>query len=150
MRGKNLKIENVRGTEQRERMNLAEDLKLCPFCDEGLTTIHKMPIEESTEHLFVTKNAFPYEGTKCHYLIISKEHITDVEDLTPTHWMEVRELFSWVVEKERLDSGALLLRFGSMNKTGSSVGHIHFQVISGAKSDEDDDAESLKVKIGYK
>ena len=64
--------------------------------------------------------------------------------------MQIGELFSWVREFSNTKSGGFFLRFGDMHKTGSSVEHLHFQVISGSKSDTEDDKESIKVKFGYK
>ncbi|PCI89771.1 hypothetical protein COB18_03155 [Candidatus Kaiserbacteria bacterium] len=145
----NLHKNNARSDIQLERMNLAENLKLCPFCSKGLIQIHKAPIEKETEAFFVTKNVFPYEGTRVHLLIIPKEHISTIADIAPKHWIEIGELFQWIVKKENLDAGALFVRFGNMHKTGSSIEHLHFQIISGTKTDEED-SEGLKVKLGYK
>jgi len=141
---------NVRNKEQIRRMNMAEENNLCPFCSEGLIKIHQQPILHEIDGIFITKSAFPYNGTSQHYMIIPKEHITDISKLTSKQWSAVGLLLQWVQDKYKLHSGGLFIRFGDMTKTGSSVAHLHFQVLSGTKSEKDTDRESLKVKLGYK
>ncbi len=145
---KNLK-NNSRTKEQFDRMQKAEDLNICPFCKEGLKKIHKLPIEKETEDFFVTKNAFPYEGTSVHYLIIPKKHIKDTKELKDNMWIQIGKLFNWIRNNINTKSGGFFLRFGDLHWTGSSIEHIHFQIISGTRSDKEK-KESLKVKLGYK
>ena len=131
-------------------MEQIEKFDLCPFCEEGLEIIHGMPLEEVTADFFVTQNAFPYEGTECHYLIVPKEHKMTVMDLTDIHWGQIGQLLKWIIQTTTIEAGGFFLRFGDMHRNGSSIEHIHFQVISGTKSDQDSERESLKVKLGYK
>ncbi len=145
---KNLKS-NSRTKEQFCRMQEAEKLNICPFCKEGLKRIHKLPIEKETRDFFVTKNAFPYEGTSAHYLIIPKKHIRDIEELQSEMWIQIGELFNWIRKYTNAKSGGFFLRFGDLHWTGSSVEHLHFQIISGTKSDKSK-SDSIKVKLGYK
>ncbi len=141
---------NYRSKQQKEKMDKAFKLNICPFCTEGLEKIHGLPIEKETNDFFVTKNAFPYEGTKVHYLIITKKHIDTIEKITPNMWSQIGEMFAWIRSSGEVESGGFFLRFGEMKKTGSSVSHVHFHVISGSKSMQDENCESLKVKFGYK
>ncbi len=145
-----LNHKNVRGEEQARRMTVAEDLSICPFCEVGLIKIHQKSILHEVDGMFITESAFPYKGTSQHYMIIPKAHIKDASKLTPENWTAVGALLKWVKAQKDLHTGGLFLRFGDMSRTGSSVAHLHFQIISGTKSDEDKDKESLKVKLGYK
>jgi len=147
-----LNIYNVRSDEQKERMEKADKEKLCPFCPEGLTKIHKLPIDKEIGGFFATKTAFPYEGTDQHYLIISKEHIVDQNKLTDTDWQDIGRVFKWIMDNSKITGGAMFWRFGDMKKNGSSVAHFHMQVISGnsSENDSEDTRESIKVKLGYK
>ena len=140
---------NSRSAQQLNRMTKAEKLNICPFCPKGLNEIHRLPVEKETFDFFVTKNAFPYEGTSIHYLIVFKKHITKINNLEPDKWVQIGELFDWILENTKTSSGGLFLRFGDMHWTGSSIEHLHFQVISGTKSDKNKN-KSLKVKLGYK
>jgi diadenosine tetraphosphate (Ap4A) HIT family hydrolase len=141
---------NVRGEEQAKRMATAENLSICPFCAEGLIKIHKKPILHEIEGMFITESAFPYKGTSQHYMIIPKAHIKNISELSANNWSAVGALLKWVKDQNNLNTGGLFIRFGDMSRTGSSVAHLHFQIISGTKSDTDEGKESLKVKLGYK
>ena len=141
---------NSRGTEQKRRMNIAEKESICPFCKEGLVKIHQLPVLHEIDDMFITKSAFPYDGTKEHFMIIPKEHITDISKLTPKMWSAVGTLLKWAQDACDLSYGGLFIRFGDMTKTGSSVAHLHFQLLSGTKSEKDMDRKSLKIKLGYK
>ncbi len=146
---KNLKS-NSRTKEQLERMEIVEKLNVCPFCEEGLEKIHKLPIEKETINFFVTKNAFPYEGTSHHYLIIPKKHIREVLEISPKMWAEIGELFNWIVESIPMKFGGVFLRFGDLHRSAASLEHLHFQILSGTKSDKDKDKKSVKATLGYK
>lgn len=146
----NLNHANARSTEQSERMRLAEERALCPFCPEGLIEIHKSPIIKENEFFYLTKNAFPYEGTAYHYLIAPKRHLSDVTALTTEDWSAIGELFAWLQEYEQTKYGALCLRFGSLEHTGATVAHLHFQILGGSKGQHDADAEPLRFKLGFK
>jgi diadenosine tetraphosphate (Ap4A) HIT family hydrolase len=141
---------NARGDEQRRRMNIAADVQMCPFCPDGLIKIHQKPILKEMNGMFITESAFPYEGTNKHYLIIPKEHITNITMVTPENWIAVGGLMQWVEDIHDMHHGGLFVRFGDMSKTGSSVAHIHFQLLSGTKSESEKIKKSLKVKLGYK
>lgn len=148
----NLRIRNSRGKEQTNRMLLAEKLEVCPFCKEGLKKIHRLPILKKTSNFFVTKNAFPYEGTDHHFLIVTKKHISDISKIKPKDWQEIGNLTNWLIKNNKINGGGLFLRFGDLKKTGSTVSHLHWQIISGNSHDEvpEKKRESLKVKLGYK
>ncbi len=145
-------MHNIRSDEQKTRMEKAAKENICPFCSEGLKVIHKLPIETDIGKFFITKSAFPYEGTEYHYLIISKEHITEPAQLSSEHWQDIGKSFNWVLENTKMTGGGMFLRFGDMKKNGSSVAHVHLHVISGnsGEFDPEETRESLKVKLGYK
>jgi diadenosine tetraphosphate (Ap4A) HIT family hydrolase len=147
-----LNIHNVRNEDQKARMEKADKEKICPFCPKGLIEIHKLPVEKEIGNFFTTKTAFPYEGTETHYLIISKNHIVDPDQITNNDWQDIGKVFNWVIKKTNISGGALFWRFGDMKKNGSSIAHFHMQVISGSSSEQEseDTRESIKVKLGYK
>ncbi len=147
-----LNIYNVRNEEQRLRMEKADKENICPFCPEGLVKIHKLPIEKDFGNFFATKTAFPYEGTECHYLIISKKHLSDPSQINETDWLDIWKVFTWIINNSKMSGGAMFWRFGDMKKNGSSVAHFHMQVLSGSSSEHEpeDLRESIKVKLGYK
>ena len=123
---------NARKEEQRAVMAQIEADGVCSFCPEHMPKYHKHPIEKTGAHWYVTKNAWPYDNTAFHFLIVTNEHITDSSELTPEAWLELHELQKWIVETNGIQNGTLLLRTGDMNKTGSSVLHLHAHFIVAA------------------
>ena len=144
-----LNLENTRTKKQKARMEEAKREDICPFCPVGLKKIHKLPIEFEYGGFFATKNAFAYDGTDFHYLIIPRRHINDITELNDNDWISVGRILKEVLTNQNSSSGGFFLRFGDMTKTGSSIEHLHFQVLSGTKSETDEDRKSLKVKLGY-
>ncbi len=143
---------NVRSEEQSDRMKLAEEIKLCPFCPEGIIKIHQKEILHQNENWLLTESAFPYEGTAHHYLLIPKKHLVNIAEIDAKSWADFGEIFKFAVEYKKIEGGGLFLRFGDMLKNGSSVEHLHFQLISGESSEREskENRESLRVKLGYR
>lgn len=143
---------NIRSEIQAKRMRLAEETNLCPFCKEGLKKIHQKKILMRNKSWILTESAFPYEGTAQHYLILPIKHITKVSEISKKSWLDFGELFTKTIKMRKIKGGGIFMRFGEMTMNGSSVEHLHAQVLSG-EVDENypkENRESLRVKLGYK
>jgi diadenosine tetraphosphate (Ap4A) HIT family hydrolase len=147
-----LNYNNARSEEQEKRMQLAEEKRVCPFCPNGLKIIHQKEIIHQNSSWYFTESAFPYEGTEHHYLINPIRHITKVNEITKNEWMDFGEIFNYAITNRQVAGGGIFLRFGEMEKTGSSVEHLHFQLVSGDSSEleKEESRESIKIKLGYK
>ncbi len=116
--------------------------KICPFCPEHVTRIHPKPIEEK-KYWLVTDNAYPYKTVKQHMLLIHREHIEHVNELSVEAWIELKEILKEVSEKRDISGGAFMMRFGETRYTGASVSHLHAQIVQG-----DPDDPEYKKEIG--
>lgn len=125
---------NARHAEQKAVMAQIEADGVCSFCPEHMPTYHKHPIEKVGAHWYVTKNAWPYDHTAYHFLIVPNEHITDTSELSPEAWNELHTLQKWIVNEYNIANGTLMLRTGDMSKTGSSVLHLHAHFIVAANA----------------
>jgi len=67
-------IDNAREVEQIELMKQIMESGECPFCLENLKKYHRTPVLKETEHWLLTRNAWPYDNTREHFLIILKTH----------------------------------------------------------------------------
>jgi ATP adenylyltransferase len=105
---------------------------VCPFCPEHLARYHPNPILHEGEHWLYTNNAYPYQGSVHHFLLIHKAHIEAFSEITPTAWLELQGLINAITEKHRIKGGALVCRFGETKYTGASVTHLHLQIIVGS------------------
>lgn len=139
----------ARTEEQKNLMDRIEQDGVCPFCKEHFTKYHPKPIIKETDNWFVTTNMSPYEGTTQHFLFVYKPgHILSPGDMRENAAAELMMLVSEQVKANNMKGGAFFMRFGEGGYSGSSVEHLHAQLIVGVQRSED--TESLKVKLGYK
>ena len=123
---------------------------VCPFCIESLRKYHKLPIIKTGDHWLLTKNQWPYEHTKFHYLTIANQHMRSTDDMPRGMFEELGYFVRLVNEIEQTNSGVLAMRYGDMSLTGSSVDHLHAHVIQAYSSDELKDGESVKFRMSGK
>ena len=140
---------NARTEEQKKLMAQIEADGVCPFCAEHFRTYHPKPILRETDYWFVTENMSPYEGTKLHFLFVYKPaHVTSPDDLLPEATQDLFMLVSWLTETYKIQGGSFFMRFGNTAYNGSSVEHLHAQLITGEIAHEG--REAIRVKLGWK
>lgn len=109
---------------------------ICPFCPEHLSTVHPNPILLDGHKWLVTDNAYPYANTDQHLLFIHKEHVEDMNELTPKEWKELYELVLSMINMRKIAGAAFVMRFGKTALTGASVSHLHAMLVSGTGDPE--------------
>ncbi len=115
---------------------------VCPFCKKHLSKYHKEPIIEEFENWLLTTNQ--HRGKR--FLVILKEHKTSIEDLPIDVFVELQEIFKFVVNKNSLRGATLLVRSGHPKNTGGTVGHLHAQIISG--NPDNPNYEPIITRVG--
>jgi diadenosine tetraphosphate (Ap4A) HIT family hydrolase len=131
-----LNLDNARKEEQINVMKQIIADGVCPFCEDNFEKYHPKPVLFKTGHWIITENAWPYECTKNHFLLVYRsKHIEDSSDILPEAFVELNEIVTTLRNKHNLGSGTLLMRFGDMSKTGATVKHIHAQIIEGNPDD---------------
>lgn len=144
-----LNHDNARTDEQKRLMAQIEADGVCPFCAAHFTTYHPKPILKETDYWFVTENMSPYEGTSLHFLFVYKPaHINMLGEISPMAAQDLFMLLAWVTETYHIKGGSFFMRFGDMTWNGSSVEHLHAQLVVGTSNAESSDA--LRVKLGWK
>ncbi len=144
-----LNHDNARTPEQKALMAKIEADGVCPFCKEYFTSYHPKPIIKETEFWYVTENMSPYEGTSHHFIFVYKPaHISTPKELAPQASDDLFTLLTWVTETYQIEGGSFFMRFGNMEWNGSSVSHLHAQLVVGKRKGEN--AEALRVKLGWK
>jgi len=121
---------------------------ICPFCDKYLEQYHDEPIEIRGQYWVVTKNDYPYEGSRVHYLFIHRDHIIGPEEISPQAMIELLALWNRINKEHQLPGGALVWRFGDTDYTGGSVDHLHVHLVVGGSRQKD--KEVLSAYIGYR
>ncbi len=118
--------------------------KVCPFCKENLHKYHKHPIIEENNNWLATKNMYPYKGTKNHFLLIHKKHITRIEDMSKNGWLDLNSIIKSMTRKYNIKGGTFFIRFGETSITGASVEHLHAHLVSTKKNNK----EPVLARIG--
>jgi diadenosine tetraphosphate (Ap4A) HIT family hydrolase len=123
-------LDAARSPEQRAYMEELEAKRICVFCLEHVEASHAHPIEHRGEHWFVTKNAFPYEGTDAHYLIIPVRHVTSFDELPDEAGTELWSIKRMLKSNLSPLSTATIERSGDMRFNGGSVAHLHTHFVA--------------------
>jgi ATP adenylyltransferase len=139
-----LNFDNARHPVQVANMQKIEAEGFCPFCPEHMEKYHTPPILKRGNYWYVTPNMYPYENTLHHLLFITNRHISNSLELTQEEWGELQEQITWAMTEYDLSHGTLLMRSGDMTKTGSSVLHLHAQLVVGTG----DNTKPVMTRVG--
>jgi ATP adenylyltransferase len=117
---------------------------VCIFCAEHFAEHHREPVEFSGEHWYVTRNDYPYRGTRAHYLIVPHRHVRSFDELPDEAGAEL-----WAIRrrlKEQLDplATATVERSGDMRLNGGSVAHLHTHFVALDPEPE----ETVRFRVG--
>lgn len=137
----------ARTPEQLAEMKRLSKEGICCFCPEHINR-DKMPLIMDTDNWMVKANTYPYAHTSLHILIIPKEHITKMTQLTKPAQVEFYDVLEKCEKKYKLASYALVIRSGDMKHNGSSIEHLHVHVIVG--DTKNPKHQSVKVKVSRK
>jgi ATP adenylyltransferase len=136
-----------------ERGNYTDVLKKitkdgdCPFCEKNILLNHTKPILFKNKSWVVTTNAWPYEGTKHHFLLIVRRHIERAEDATPEEWNQLGDAYKKLCTDFKIKGATLGMRSGDTKYTGASVRHLHAQIIVGSARKEN--SKTLNLLAGF-
>ncbi len=125
---------NTRPGEYEKVINDIAAKKICPFCPEHLAEFHKLPVD-NREFWIITDNQFPYQPTKYNKLFIHRAHICHFSEISPTAWIELGAIIKEQTDKLGIVGGSFFMRFGDTHFTGSSVAHLHAQLIQSNPDD---------------
>lgn len=146
MKNAHVDLDNARLDDQRQVMKEIIEAGHCPFCLENLEKYHKEPIIKAGEYWIVTTNQWPYEHTQLHFLLIYKEHVTDLLGLNPMAGKELIELVQWIEKEYQVPGGGWSMRFGDTDHSAGSVAHIHVQFVVPDLSAPE--FKPIRIKIG--
>lgn len=113
----------ARSDDQRAYMEDLEHRGICVFCLEH----QRSEIALEGEYFYVTRNLWPYRGTREHWLIVPRAHVRAFDELPDEAGREL-----WAL-KRRLKGDATATatveRSGDMRYNGGSVAHLHIHFV---------------------
>ncbi|HCR81277.1 MAG: hypothetical protein UX28_C0003G0095 [Candidatus Pacebacteria bacterium GW2011_GWA1_46_10] len=122
-------IDNTREPEQVKVMEEIIEAGECPFCFDVLKKYHRTPILKETKHWVFTRNAWPYENTRDHFMLILKTHKERLSELSPEEGADYFTMLSWAEKEFDIPGGGLAMRFGDTSYSAGTVKHLHAQLI---------------------
>ncbi|MFA6973462.1 MAG: HIT domain-containing protein [Parcubacteria group bacterium] len=129
-----LDLNNARKEEQIKTMKQIIADGICPFChdfvDKEKPMYHSNPILAENDSWVATRNAWPYENTKEHLILVIKRHILLPEEMTKEEVLDLWEIVKKVKQELEITHSTLLMRSDSTGKTGATVQHLHAQLVS--------------------
>lgn len=78
---------------------------------------------------YITKNRFPHNGTGEQFLIVAKNPVYKIDDISAEMWKELEEIWLFLVETYNLTGGALCIRYGDPALSGASLKRLHVHLI---------------------
>ena len=120
----------ARSDAQRKRMEDLEAAGICVFCPEHVAEHQPEPVEHTGSHWYVTRNRYPYEGTKTHYLIVTRRHVTSFDELPDEAGAELWSIKRMLAAQLEPAAIATVERSGNMLYNGGSVAHLHVHLVA--------------------
>jgi len=124
-----LDLDNARYPDQIATMQASLQAGESPFLPANLAKYHHLPVIKQGQYWYITANQWPYPHTARHFLIISNEYWTRLDQITPEAASEVLALANWLQKEYNVPGGALCIRFGDTDYSGASIDHLHWQFI---------------------
>jgi ATP adenylyltransferase len=143
-----MNMQNARKPHQKKQMEEILEHGICPFCRKYFEKYHREPILREKKHWLITKNDYPYDGAKIHFLFVLKKHKTKLSEIGSNAIKELENHFTWIEKKFKIPGGTVILRFGDIKYTGATISHLHGHIVVGEKQRKK--TEPIKVKIGFK
>jgi ATP adenylyltransferase len=136
---------NYRTEDQRAEMVRLEAAGICLFCPGHLAEDPEHPLLLRTAHWTVTRNRYPYRGTREHLLLVPDEHVTDLADLSSEAQQDFWTVLGWVRDHHTTGHYGIGIRNGDCRFTGGTIRHVHVHVLVGDV--EDPDHEPVRMKF---
>lgn len=137
--------DNYREPAQLDEMVRLEAAGICLFCPEHLDGPGHDRVVYRSDHWSVTPNEFPYAGTRLHLLLVPRQHVDDLCDLSPDAQTDLFVALGWAREHYGITFYGLSARNGDLRYTGGTIYHLHIHLLVGDV--DDPDHEPVRVKL---
>ncbi len=147
-------LAHARTDHQKGVMERAIKDGVCSFCEDFCRgkppTYHTNPVIKDGTWWVLTTNFAPQNGAQLQFLIVYKDHVNTPTLLPPEAWIELGEITRWALEDNRIEGGALYMRFGDTEYSGATMSHLHANIIFGGTTRAlHPNATPVRIKVGY-
>jgi diadenosine tetraphosphate (Ap4A) HIT family hydrolase len=102
--------------------------KKCPFC--VLDPAYNKVIVEDDNRLFCAwQSSSPEKHTKHHFIIIPRQHVTDMLELSAIEQRAFFEIMGKLKDMFGLTSRGILIRDGDARFLGGTIAHLHIHIM---------------------
>lgn len=133
MNNSGLDLKNARKEKQIAVMKKIIADGVCPFCHDFVgkekPAYHSNPILVETDFWVATRNAWPYDHTKEHLILVIKRHILNPEEMKGEEILDLWNIIKEVKQELGITHSTLLMRSDTTGKTGATVQHLHAQLV---------------------
>lgn len=116
---------NVRAGAYHRHMENTVQQGICPLCD--LDPELNVVLKEG-EYWRAWRNPFGYPHQTHHFIIATKDHCTQIADISPTMWAELGDTLEWLCNRFDILGGGIVLRFGDPAYSASTLRHLHVHI----------------------
>ena len=81
-------------------------------------------------------NDYPYVGTVQHFLLVPREHVSALTELSGDSQLGFWNALEYVARTYNLEYYGLACRNGDMRFSGATIAHLHIHVIVGDPANE--------------
>ena len=133
-------LPNARDQEQLDLMVSFEDKNQDPIDP----SILDQEVLYTGNHWVATVNRFPYENAEQHFMIVAKNPVYKLEDMSEEMQLELYQIWLYLKKTCKIPGGALCFRFGNGLYSGASQTRLHAQLI------QPQQGQKVAFKIGGK
>lgn len=139
---------HIQNTFAGKYQDYLEDLKhrgSCPFCEINLEL--NKPIRTGLRwwHAWHCPKDFIKPGHGVHIVLPSIPHWTSLGEITPEAASELWVTIASLVEEFNLEGGGIVVRFGRPDLSGSTIPHLHANIIEPVKGAAHTEQECFAV-----
>lgn len=144
-------LEHAREQEQLKDMEDIANRDICFMCPEHIPEFYEERdgLIAEGDHSYLVHNGYPYEGTSHHLMVLPKEHVTTLGELSDDFVLEAFSFLRTMEEELEVEGGAIAMRFGEPALTGATVHHLHLHLIV-PKTDLGPNDEPVRFRMSRK
>jgi len=120
-------LENARSPEQRAKMEHLASTGVCFMCPPFLAQ-HNY-VEFMSGFWSMTWNAYPYEQTLTHLLLVPHKHVTRMDQLEVDAFTDLHQVLAEAIRRCNIEYYGLAARNGDCVHMGSTVAHLHIHLM---------------------